>query len=929
MTRIPKAVGLIISLSVWHSHALLANEMSPVPTGFESFYEFTQEDVTFRDINENFTTLPLNVNFNTVKLTSSEQQRQRVYLALANAQLNQRALDKIMADLALGVDTSVDCNKPDILDCIVLPETYQFVFDYDSKLLLLFVNPDLLNENNQTQQLLTYQRAEDKNAALINSLSIYSSKSNGQKANVRIDDEFIAGLPYGYIHGDGQYDVNDGEGELYKLAYHLDYENYHMRIGQFSSYDSLNATDFLRKNSSINSVRERVVEVGSSNKLLLAKKNQQKTLAYFAPASGRIIVREIANDRVLYNGNTKQGQQQLSYAELPFGVYDVVVQIVSGNRVISEETFTIFNQSNDTLVKGEFDFAVGAGTLEGSALYSNTENSTPDDLGFVRALTASKATDYATIGLGLTGSEKGGVGLFGTSLFLPYDTQLDLAYSLANTGERYLNSTLLVNGVSLSYQKLDGANDQNLASTLFGYGDYQRLYISKNFPVGEYSYGRLSGSYTKNSNVTDINDTESLNINAGLSTRLNSHIRLDLNLGYNDNLNVKSNSFQDKLSGSISVSIDLNPDAGLSYSSMISADKNGVNNFRNTLTANRLIETDTVSAYGQVGNNYSRSGNNDHSSTTDASISGQYDNKRVSGSGYASYDSNKDYGLSLTFNSTQVVANNNVYFTSERARSYGLVDITTNASSVKESDDLKGHLTLRRTYGGGVNKNYIHNTDELIRLTPYDNYQMDLNTDIADLYNTGDKYVTGYAYPGSVVKVNAILGKAKRIVAGFIDIFDQPISSLACEGEGCIEMNSVVDGVYNLTVINELPYVLKSEDELVCELNVLNNNQVNYGNNYCFPDLKIGQKKELEDRKGDKKIVQHLGIFNQDTDVLNVIDELQDSHVKVYLAEGQYLSSVYIVYSDESLITARQTRTIDSLLQYATRVVPVDVTLNK
>lgn len=920
------ATVIFFGIALLNSSILFASSAERFPEGFGSFYQFTNEEVSFRDINENFAMLPLRVNYNTIKLTDSELHKQQVYQALVKSQLTPSALDGIMADLALGVNTDFACDKPDILDCLVMPETYQFIFDYDNKLLLLFVNPDLLNENSQLKQLLTYQRPEDKNAALINHFSIYSSKSNNQDVNVRIDDEIVVGLPFGYVHGDAQYDVNEGDLDVYKMAYYLDYQNFQMRMGQFRSYDSLNATDFLRNNSSINNVRERVIEVASSNKLLLGKKNQQKSLAYFAPTSGRIVVRNTTNDRIIFSGNTKQGQQQLSYAELPYGIYDVVVEITSGSSVVSRERFTVFNQSNDTLSKGEFDFSLAAGTLEGSSIYDKDDKQ--DEIGFARGLAASKVSDHATVGLGVTGSELGGIALLGTSLLLPFDSQLELAYNHATTGEQYLNSTLQFTSFSVSYQKLIGSDQDNLASTLFGYGDYERLYVGTSFPIADSSYGRLSGSYSNNNNVTYNSDYENVNVTAGLSTQLNSHIRLDFNVGYTDDLTDNSRAFEDRLSASISMNIDLDPESGLSYNSMITGDNDGVNTFRNTLTANRLIETDNFNAYGQVGNNYSRTSSG-NSSTTDASVSGQYDNKRVSGSAYTSYDSDDNYGVSADLSSTQVVTNNKVYFTSEKSQSYGLVDIATNSSSVKNSDDLKGYLTVRRTNSGSVKKNYIHGTKELIRLTPYDNYQMDLNTDIADLYNTGDKYVVGYAHPGSVVKVNASVGKAKRIVAGFTDIFNQPISSLSCQGEGCIEMNSVVDGVYNLTIIDELPYTLKSDEQLICQLNVINNDKVNYGNNYCFPDLKIGQKKELKDSNGDKKIVQHLGVFHPDTDVLNVIDDLQDSHVKVYLAEGQYLSSVYIVYSDETLITMRQNRTIDSLLQYAANTKPVDVSLNK
>jgi len=913
---------------VFFSPTSIADKHTKYPEGFGAFFQFTDETLSFRYINENYSMLPFRVNFNTIKLTDLEQDRQKVRNALINAQIKQSEVDVLMSDLSTGINTSFSCKKVDILDCLVMPEKYQFVFDYEKKLLLLFVHPSLMTQESQRRQSVAYQGAEDVNPSVINHLSVYTSKgSNQSEVDVTIDDELIVGLPYGYIHSDVQYYANENDLDIYKFAYHLDYQNYQLRVGQFRSYDPLNATDFLRRHSSVNSVRERAVEVGSSTSLLIGKKNQNKTLLYFAPTSGRIIVRRTSDSRILLNRNTKQGQQSISYSELPNGVYDVSVEILTGGNVIAMESFTVFNQNNDTLSKGDIDFALGAGVLEGSAIY-HSEFDEEEVFPFIRGLAASKIADNTTLGLGVTGSEQSSIGLIGTTMYLPYDTQLELAYNYATTGEKYLNSTLFLAGMSISYQKLKGDNKANLASTLFGYGDYERVYFGTSFPIFGRAYGRLSSAYTKSQNAATSSDFENLSVSTGISTKINNHMRLDLNLGYNDNLNLSQGSFTDKLSGSISINIDLDAEKGISYNSLISGNKQGVSNFRNTINANQLVNTKHLNVSGQVSNTYSRS-SKDYQSVSDASVSAQYDNEVISGNAYASYDSNQNYGLSATFNSTQVIANKKMYFTSRKAQSYGLIDIETNSSAVKKNDDLKAHLTIRGTNYGGVKKDYIHSTKKLIPLASYNKYQMDLNTDIADLYNTGDKYVVGYAYPGSVVKVNANVGKAKRIVAAFIDVFNQPVSSLRCQGEGCIEMNRVVDGVYNLTVISELPYTLQSSTELVCKLNILNSDKVNYGSNYCFPNLKIGQKKELKDKKGDKKIVQYLGDYHPDSNVSKVVGELYDAHVQVYLTEGQFLSSVYITYRDEALLTAQQNRAIDSLLQYAAKTNSVEIGLNK
>ncbi|CAH0527339.1 TcfC E-set like domain-containing protein [Vibrio hippocampi] len=894
-----------------------SNAYENVPSGFESFYELKYKQVKLRDPNGNYSTVNLETNQNHIRLSHDNHDRDSIRETLLSSNINQDTVGVIVSDLQQGIDVDFkQCSKINISKCTLLPDEYEFLFDNEKNLLLLFVNPKRLNDNNHSSQALDYYQPYNPQSAIINHLSLNADKFSGSDASFRVNDEVYANLGYGYLHADMQYQSVSEEFDLYTLAYHLDVDNMHVRAGQFRSFEPLNSTDFLRSASAINGTKEIAVEIGSSKNLLRGKSNQSKVLYYYAPAVGRVVVRDTTNGRYLVERNTEQGQRALSYSELPYGVYEVEVEVRNGEQVLSRETHTIFNNLTDDLAVNDVDYALSAGTLE-----SNNYWGAGSTIAFGRGLFSTKLHHSTLLGTGLIVSDEGQVASGGLSVDSPWNINFDTVLNYASTHERHFNATVNVGRLGLSYQRLRGSDENNLASTLFGYGDYERWYVNYGYSVSGVGFLRFSGSYSQQDSETTGIEYESTNLNTGLSSQLNSWSRINVDLGYQTENVIKS--FDDgEFYGSISLSLSLGTPAELTWNTQLHSKGQGIDVVRNSLTANRIYNTESTNVRGYAGHTYQA----ERGDYYDASLSGQYDNDRVALNGYLTADSNNYNGGSIGFKTSTIMTDGDLYHSSTQASSYAVVDLRPTSSLIDENEGLKGHLMVEGE-NGNYQRHVLYRTSTAIPLSEYGQYQLDLDTSIADLHNVGERYVDGYSFPGGVVKMDANIGITKRLVAGFTDIFNRPIQELSCKGIGCVDVTPLVDGVFNITVLNQQPFHLVNDD-YVCDLNVQMSAKVNYGNNYCFPSLLLGQIKRLTDQEGNSKVIQYLGDFHQDSDIAEALERLSSSNIMVYLQEHQFYSSIYITYEDQTLITMDQADVIESLLRFARTDESVDLTQN-
>ncbi len=891
-----------------------------VPEGFEDFFAYQKQNLKLKQLNGDYRDVVLLVAYDSVKLTSDSSENAKLNSTLLDNNVKPQYVEKILFELKNGVKVrNNECKEKELSNCVLVPtgEDYALVLDYDNKRLLLFVSPNLVNQV-ESKVDGKYQQTKKDIPATINHFSIDFDKYDDSDFNYSINDELMVGLNYGYIQSEVQYQSYSDEFDVYKLAYHLDFDRYSLRVGQFIGHESMNSTDFLREGSTLNGVTERTIDFGSSDNLLLGKKNENKQLYFFSPSVGRLIVKDADNGRILLNRNTAPGQQFVSYSELPNGIYDVILEIRNNDNLLLQEAHTIYNKRSDNLALNDYDFLLSVGQLEGKNIVDKEQE---DDLMFARGLTSLKVHNSTLLGLGVTGSDLGAFATAGLAFDLPWDLSLQSTYNYANSGETYFNTTLNLGFLTTSFQEYKGGSNSNLASTLYGYGHFKRAYIGSSFKLFNLGQARLSGAYNFNqSDVTSI-DYENYNFSFGLGRQINNYVRMDVNLGYTTN-SLEEDFELDKLDGTLSVTINLNPQDSISYRSTVHGYNRQVSSIRNTLSASSIIDGENYSDYGEVSHVYNNV--SESSTRVDASYSGNYRNDYLRANGLVTADTEGKRGASLGFNSSQIFANGKGYVTANKSSSYGIVDLQRNGGRQRSDDDnkLKAYLTVKDN-DGQLKKVSVYNYQTVIPMNDYRQYAIELNTDVGDLQNSGRDYTSGYSYPSGVIQLTTSVGITKKVISGFKDIFDTPIANLTCDGAGCLDIYELYDGVFDITVFDELPFTLKAGG-LVCELEIYQD-KTNYGTNYCFPELRLGESILISGHPENDKLVKYLGEYYKDSNIFDFISNIESKDMQVYMLDKRERVAVYVSYEDEHLLSSKQLEEMDMLLKFARTNTPINI----
>ncbi|HFQ5057686.1 TPA: CS1-pili formation C-terminal domain-containing protein, partial [Vibrio vulnificus] len=273
-------------------------------------------------------------------------------------------------------------------------------------------------------------------------------------------------------------------------------------------------------------------------------------------------------------------------------------------------------------------------------------------------------------------------------------------------------------------------------------------------------------------------------------------------------------------------------------------------------------------------------------------------------------------GVSLGFDSSQIFTNGKSYVTANKSSSYGIVDLERNGGRDRadENNKLKAYLTVKDN-DGKLKKLSVYNYQTIIPMDNYRQYSIDLNTDIGDLQNNGKDHASGYSYPSGVIQLTTSVGITKKVISGFKDIFDAPITNLTCDGSGCLDIYELYDGVFDITVFDELPFTLKS-DGLVCELEIYQD-KTNYGTNYCLPELRLGESILISSNLENDKRVKYLGEYYKDSNVFDFLSNMESKDIDIYMLDKRERVAIYVSYEDTILLSNSQLEEMDMLLRFA------------
>lgn len=886
------------------------------PTGFSDFFSFKDKQVEIKGINDDTHLLMLNVNYNVIRLTNNLAEHQQIIDFLYSKNVNEDAVNSIMADLALGIESSSRCTERLLKDCVLLPEKYEFIYNYNSNILYFFINPELLTFSHSYDNL-RYAKSKDTGPSLINHLNMGGDKYNDQDFSYYIQDEFILGLPYGYINSDMQFqeDQKKQRFDLYKASYNLDLEGYHLRAGIFRIHESFNATDLLLTNGKTVNAREASIAFGTSSNLLLDKKNKEKVIYYYAPAAGRLVVS--SGERLLLERNTSEGQGVISYEELPYGKFELLIEVKSGNKVLYSSSHSIYNNRSDILATGAYDYLISAGQLS-DVSYDDIDPLNQEDANFFKGLIAYRLFDETLLGFGLTTSDIGHMGQIAVSTYLPLSGKASLNYSGFSNGATYLDASYSFRSITFSYENYKMALEDapSLANTYFGQANFTRAYVGAAYPISPSIFSVFNLMYSKEeSNILDKFNLHSVTANLTVSAYSIANSKFDLSVGYTNQFD--QDYIDDEIALALNMSVPLTTSGNVSFSSLVSGNENGVSLLRNSLTVNEIASTANMRSSATIASNYARSPNLDNAITTDATWLTDFNYSQASGGLFANYNSSGYNGVSGNISNSQVINKEGIFLTSQRADSYALVSVKTNEQAddnTHEDNNNYGFLTISER--GKVNDSqFLYQENNLIPLQRYNYYDLDINTELSQLHNSGQKQQAGFVQPGSVLSLQASVGKTSMFIAGFSDIFNKRLLDVECIGEGCVSVTPISKGVYNFVVRDKLPFEIHSSNN-ICNISNFSKAKKNYGLRYCLPDIAVGEQQSMVEN--DEIVLIHfIGRFesNQITDVF--VRQLSDAGIDVHSKLMNEELYVYITYPDYFVFSTTQQLVLDDLLSLA------------
>ncbi|MFA0425774.1 hypothetical protein AB4562_27820, partial [Vibrio sp. 10N.222.54.A1] len=168
-----------------------------IPSGFDEFFRNSINEIKLRNLDGSFTDPILLVsNYQTVKLTTVES-HSKIRDFLNDNRIDAKYVDEIIQALSDGVSNQSSC-RGYITECVLYPEIFEFVFNNRDKELYLFVHPKVLDLGKGPDSI-SYHSAYSEHSGIVNNVNMYFSSYLDQDTSVSINDQLVAGLPYGYI----------------------------------------------------------------------------------------------------------------------------------------------------------------------------------------------------------------------------------------------------------------------------------------------------------------------------------------------------------------------------------------------------------------------------------------------------------------------------------------------------------------------------------------------------------------------------------------------------------------------------------------------------------------------------------------------------------------------------------------------------------
>ncbi|MGV3003259.1 TcfC E-set like domain-containing protein [Vibrio sp. E150_018] len=841
-----------------------------------------------------------NVSYDFFQLTNNKESNKVIFDFLVGEKLKEKYIENIIDKLNKGVKANPNCQSV-LSSCIPedIPGEVEFVFDYDTKLLRIFVSTDMFIPFTGEVE---YYNPVNSRVSLINWSNLYTYvNQNNQSLNW--NNESLLGLPNGYVSFDSKLQSMDSKSsfDIDRLLYNYESEGSRTVLGYKNDRNiNLNSTDFLISGANYSGVS---AIIGSSYNLIKNEYSSLQRLYFFSPQGGQLEVYN--NDRLIVTKVVDSGENSIGYDELPIGTYTVTLRLKQGSNIILEEKRSVVNNSSFALPLSGWDYRLEVGQLENKNrnIYGYYKyNDYSNDRNYISTLVTHRATESWLIGSGFTTNGDNIETILGSRL--SFDENINIQYSLGlfSNGDEYQFAQLNITPMSFNFREMkhdDLNNIDVLSHNLYGLNNFKEYGagLSGRFFNGHAYINYFRYEYEGN-NFKSLNDNVSItwsrplfggDISVSASYNKNQFDQESYNTGISWNFH-----WGDNVSSRIGMSIMDNKKT-YSYTDV-----------------SYLTNNDGWSSTSQIGiKRYGES-----NTTTEAALSLQGNTDIAKYDTYSYINSEGERSISANISGTQMFSSDGVSGTFQKGQAF--IELTPKLMSTESSEiESVDYIALKNGkywYSDAVDIN----EKKMVSIPAYSliNFKLDdesINVNALD----NDEY---FVMPGNYYHLNSEIIPLKSQIFILNDINGDPINTARCIGNGCrnIEVLST-DGVFRINYYQDKAFkIISDKRECVYDSDLIGSRYI-YA--YCLPGLNndgllIYKHESLDVKKIDHNndLLIYIGKYEVTTEAEKIIEKLNQAGLDSKSINIGKVSYVYVPY--KTTYSIEQRSLLDNLDAY-------------
>ncbi|HIF9203964.1 TPA: CS1-pili formation C-terminal domain-containing protein [Photobacterium damselae] len=759
-----------------------------IPEGFEHFYNYTKNDIVVYLPNNKRKVINMTSNIDHVK------------------KINE--IEKLTKNLlSSGVKKE---RIPDVISAIKSNHKSKIraEYNYDNKTVKLKIPSEFMSSKSK---ISNFTDANPDSSALITQTRLYANSYDG-KFDASINNYSTIGFDKSHINVDTRLSTDDDVLSLESASYDIDFKGSSLTFGYSNDGNNLlNSTSVFDYSSSTD---EYNISFYSNDNLLIKNGDNVGRVYFDMKANGSYQVKR--NGKVIYNETALKGQNYISYKKLPLGIYQVEIEIRPNGYKKETLIRQIVNVSSITSQRG-FDYSLSYKTSDQEI---DKVNYSSDYI--VAAGTYSAYDDRLLIGanIALDGSDSNiGVG----ARLLVNDFNLNGYIETLGSDGTLVAFSSSYGGLNFDYKWVDLDEFDRLSDlTIVRYGEnaYKQSTLSYTFPFFD-SYVSLYASKYKKEIDNDAGKIETNNLSVNYQKNIYKNVTLNLDYGFNS-----SEGYDEHTLGA-SVNIPLNDT--FDYTSSVEYSSIGGTRFDNTLDFSSELDVDDFS----ISNNaYITESLDDINSQVLIGASSNVSNDYFSGNSFVSVSNDGYRNITMNANTSSILTEGNIYFTKESAESYVILD--NDGSTLKNKDDL-GLIDLHKN-SSYRQRQTIKGNYTVVPIEEYSDYEISIDNEVSG-YKSINKLGSNdiFSYPGTIKKINNKVQEVVTFLTYFEDFNSEPLNDIKCKGNGCLSVDKVGDGIYNISVIKENDFKLTSNNQ-IC---LIDNDVVNHNKDAskCFPSI--------------------------------------------------------------------------------------------